>query len=354
MESAASRSGRSAAPSRSARDVGAESLREPLVVEPRLLAVGHAGQRDGSGGDDREQRGETHPGPDRQALQPQEGHGAGREHAADQQRPRGAERHHRRDGEGDEPAERDELVAAPRAPRPEREQAGEHAQQRTEQLQRAAGPRIRADVREPHAPERVGALGDPGGELVPARRFEQHERDAGGGERADERDARDHERGRLAPPREPPGRRERRARRHGDGDPQEHAPGADAGHHPPPLQPAHERERGQTDEPRRRGRHQRRGRAAGRRGAEPVRFVAGGRGTRAHRCARGTGRQRGAAIGVWVDGHRTADDRTAPGRPADESGPVYAFSNSCWRSSIRRIFPVSVLGRVSTNSIRRG
>jgi hypothetical protein len=112
-----------------------------------------------------------------------------------------------------------------------------------------------------------------------------------------------------------PGRRKRRARRHGDGDPQEHAPGADAGHHPPPLQPAHERERGQADEPRRRGRHQRRRRAAGRRGAEPVRFVAGGRGARAHRCARGTDGSAGAAIGVWVDGHRTADDRIGAGPP---------------------------------------
>ena len=114
---------------------------------------------------------------------------------------------------------------------------------------------------------------------------------------------------------QPPGGGERRAGRHRDGDPQEHAPGADAGHHPPPLQPADERQRGQTAEPRRRGGSSAAGvrRDAG--APRPGRIVVGGRGTRAHRCARGTGRQRGAAIGVWVDGHRTADDRTAPGSP---------------------------------------
>ena len=60
-----------------------------------------------------------------------------------------------------------------------------------------------------------------------------------------------------------------------------------------------------------------------------------------------------ACRGAAAQGH-PLELRPPPGhsRPAPPPGPV--FGRSRWRSSTRRIFPLTVFGRLSTNSIARG
>jgi hypothetical protein len=58
---------------------------------------------------------------------------------------------------------------------------------------------------------------------------------------------------------------------------------------------------------------------------------------------------------IVVAGQKTGADDVAVARPAGLSqAPVLAASASRSRSSMRRILPVSVLGRSGTNSISRG
>ena len=170
------------------RVVGTEALGERAVVEPRLAAVGHRRQRQRAGQRDREQRGDAEPGPQRQPLQPQEADRQRREREPEQQRPRAAERHDRRGDDDDQHGERDERVAAvrhrerrratlglERRARPERQQPGEDQQLGAEQLEHDPRPRVGADVRQPHGPERLQAAAETRDQLVPVARAQQVE-----------------------------------------------------------------------------------------------------------------------------------------------------------------------------------
>ncbi len=159
------------------RVVGAEALRERLVVEPRLLAVRRARERERAGERQRRHRRDPQPGPQRQPLEPEEADGQRGQDQPEHHRPRAADRHDRRGDEHEQQREREELVPARAVPpRPEGQQRGEHAEQRAEELEREARPRVGPAVGHLDARERLGAVREPGAELVEPARLEQRER----------------------------------------------------------------------------------------------------------------------------------------------------------------------------------
>ena len=282
------------------RIVGAEVLGERLVVEPRLAAVGHRRQRQRARQRHAEQRRDAEPRPQRQPLQPQEADGQRGDRGAEHQRPRAAQRDDRRDDHHEQRRQRQERVAARVRPRPARDQRRHRQHQRPGELQRHLRPRVAAVVRQPHGPERLRAARHAVDQVVPVARAQEVERE--GPRRRPRRAAPTavaDERARPAHARRQPVAREHRGARAGRRrDPQQRAAGAQPVDHPLPLQRAERRQRGEAEQPRRPHGQQRVGPAIG--------------------CAH------------------------------------CADSISFWRSSIRRIFPVSVFGSSSTNSIRRG
>ena len=284
-------------PGEADRVVRPEPLGERLVVEPRLAAIGHRRQRQRAGQRDAEQERDPEPGPQREPLQPQEADRQRRDPHAEQQRARAAERDDGRDDRDQQAHQRQEQVAAAARARPAGEQGRRGQQHRPGDLERQLRPDIRPVVRKPHGAERLRAADQPVDQLVPVRRLEVPQLDARHRERADQRQHGNDERPDPAPaPGQPVAREDRSAGRNGAGHPQQGAGGAQPLHHPLPLQRTERRQRGEADEPRRPDRNQ--------------------------------------CVG------------TAFAHEAD--------SISRWRSSIRRIFPVRVLGSSSTNSILRG
>ena len=309
------------------RVVGTEALGERLVVEPRLLAVRRARQRQRAGQRQRQHRRDPEPRPQRQPLEPEEADGQRGQDEPEHDRPRPADRDDRRGDEDEQQREREELVAAgPVAPRPERQQGGEHAEQRAEQLEREARPRVRAAVGHLDARERLRPVREPGAQLVQPARLEQREREPRGGVRGDERRDRHAERQRAAEaaarvrPQDPD--------RGGDGDehPEQRVPPREVDDHPLPL------------------RARRAARAPRTRPAGPRRQAAARAGVAA------SGACSPAPSQGW---HAAGAGRTTLIRGLGH-GEALSLSSSCWRSSIRRILPVSVFGSPSVNSIRRG
>ena len=185
------------------------------------------------------------------------------------------------------------------AARPAGELRRQGQQQRAADLERGARPRVAALVRHPHGAERLRAARDALDQLAPVARLEVLEVDPRHGDRRQQPGrGGGRQRHRVPPRRHPLAGHHQRARRRRRRHPQQRAAGAEPGDHPLPLQRAQRGERGEPQQPRRPQRQQRVGSALG--------------------CA-----------------HR-------------------ADSISFWRSSIRRILPVSVFGSSSTNSIRRG